>query len=152
MTIPQNKSGGHYVRPINIMRMITPHALPSPEEPISFISPVAMNTVRSQMLVTRSAKRSRLCAVVKAKNGEKRVVQCKRWRTLVGEPIIRDFYGTMQHEKAAQGAIIATKGFSQAAIRWAKGKPISLYDGNDFIRFWKRVKKQQSRKAKTGVP
>jgi hypothetical protein len=89
--------------------------------------------------------------VVKAKNGEKWVVQCKRWRTLVGEPIIRDFYGTMQHEKAAQGAIIATKGFSQAAIRWAKGKPITLYDDNDFIKYWKKVKKQQSRKTKGGL-
>lgn len=90
--------------------------------------------------------------VVKTKNGEKWVIQCKRWRTPVGEPIIRDFYGMMQHEKAAQGAIFATKGFSQAAIQWARGKPISLYDGNDFIGFWKRVKKQQSRKAKAGVP
>jgi HJR/Mrr/RecB family endonuclease len=50
--------------------------------------------------------------VVKAKNGEKWVVQCKRWRTPAGESIVRDFYGTMQHEKANQGAIIATEGFS----------------------------------------
>ena len=80
--------------------------------------------------------------VVKAKNGEKWVVQCKRWRTPAGESIVRDFYGMMQHEKANQGAIIATKGFSKAAIEWAKGKPLFLYDGNDFLRLWKKVKKQ----------
>ena len=84
--------------------------------------------------------------VVKAKNGEKWVVQCKRWRTPAGESIVRDFYGTMQHEKAAQGAIIATRGFSQAAIEWAKGKPLYLYNGTDFLRLWERVKKQQLQK------
>jgi hypothetical protein len=84
--------------------------------------------------------------VVKAKNGEKWVVQCKRWRTPAGESIVRDFYGTMQHEKAAQGAIIAISGFSQAAIEWAKGKPLYLYNGNDFLRIWKRVKKQRLKK------
>jgi hypothetical protein len=51
----------------------------------------------------------------------------------------------MQHEKAAQGAIIATKGFSQAAAEWAKGKPLYLYDGNDFLRLWNKVKKQHQR-------
>jgi restriction system protein len=81
--------------------------------------------------------------VVNAKNGEKWVVQCKRWRTQVGESIIRDFYGMMQHEKAAQGAIIATSGFSQPAKEWAKGKPVYLCNGNDFLRSMKKVKKQQ---------
>ena len=88
--------------------------------------------------------------VVKAKNGKKWVVQCKRWRTPAGESIVRDFYGTMQHEKAAQGAIIATSGFSQAAIEWAKGKPLYLYNGDDFLRLWERVKKQHLQKTEAG--
>ncbi|MCG2741779.1 MAG: restriction endonuclease [Syntrophaceae bacterium] len=88
--------------------------------------------------------------VVKAKNGEKWIVQCKRWRTPAGESIVRDFYGTMQHEKAAQGAIIATTGFSQAAIEWAKGKPLYLYNGADFLRLWERAKKQRLQKTKPG--
>ncbi len=86
--------------------------------------------------------------VVTAKNGEKWVVQCKRWRTTAGESIVRDFYGMMQHEKAAQGAIIATGGFSQPAIEWAKGKPLYLYNGKDFLRLWEKVKKQQLRDTK----
>ena len=88
--------------------------------------------------------------VVKAKNGEKWVVQCKRWRTPAGESIVRDFYGMMQHEKAAQGAIIATSGFSQAAIEWAKGKPLYLYNSNDFLRLWNKVKKQHLQETKAG--
>jgi HJR/Mrr/RecB family endonuclease len=102
------------------------------------------------------AKRTRMSGdhgvdvIVKAKNGEKWVVQCKRWRTLAGESIVRDFYGTMQHEKAAQGTIIATSGFSQAASEWVKGKPLYLYNGDDFLRLWKRVKKQHLQKTEAG--
>jgi hypothetical protein len=81
--------------------------------------------------------------VVNAKNGEKWVVQCKRWRTPAGESIVRDFYGMMQHEKAAQGAIIATTGFTPPAIKWAKGKPLYLYNGNDFLRMLKKAKKKK---------
>jgi len=81
--------------------------------------------------------------VVNAKNGEKWVVQCKRWRTPAGESIVRDFYGMMLHEKAAQGAIIATSGFSQPAREWAMGKPLYLYNGKEFLRLWEKVKKQQ---------
>ena len=82
--------------------------------------------------------------VVNAKNGEKWVVQCKRWRTPAGESIVRDFYGMMQHEKAAQGAIIATRGFTRPAMEWAKGKPLHLYDGKDFLRLWEQIKKQHN--------
>ena len=81
--------------------------------------------------------------VVNAKNGEKWVVQCKRWRTPAGESIVRDFYGMMQHEKAAQGAIIATRGFTRPAMEWAKGKPLHLYDGKDFLSLWEKIKKQK---------
>jgi restriction system protein len=80
--------------------------------------------------------------VVQAKNGEKWIVQCKRQRGSVGEPIIRDFYGTMQHEKADKGTVITAGYFSRKAIDWAQGKPISLYDGEKFLKAWKQTKKQ----------
>jgi hypothetical protein len=81
--------------------------------------------------------------IVTAKNGEKWVVQCKRWRTPVGESIIRDFWGMMQHEKAAQGAIIATSGFTHPAVEWARGKPLYLYTGKDFMKLLKNAKNKQ---------
>ncbi len=83
--------------------------------------------------------------VVKSKkDGKKMIVQCKRWRKPVGESVIRDFYGTMHHEKAAQGTLIATAGFSKPAIAWAKGKPIYLYDGEKFISMWQQTQKKGS--------
>ena len=82
--------------------------------------------------------------LVNAKNGEKWVVQCKRWRTPVGESVVRDFYGTMQHEKAAQGAIITASRFTKPAIEWAKGKPIRLYNGEQLLKIWNRAKQKQT--------
>ncbi|MBI9043505.1 MAG: restriction endonuclease [Anaerolineaceae bacterium] len=88
--------------------------------------------------------------LIKTKEGQKVIVQCKRWRKPVGEPLVRDFYGAMQHEKAAHGVIFGTSGFTQQAMDWAKGKPISLYDGNKFISMWKKAKKSEN-KNKTAL-
>ena len=41
--------------------------------------------------------------IVDTPKGEKWVVQCKRWRGIVGEHIVREFIGTMHHEKADRG-------------------------------------------------
>jgi len=67
--------------------------------------------------------------IVKNRKIGKWVVQCKQRKGLVGEPILRDVYGAMHHEKA-QGAVVVTTGrFSRPAIAWAEDKPIDLYDG-----------------------
>jgi len=89
--------------------------------------------------------------VVEAKNGEKWVVQCKRWRGTVGERVVREFYGTMMHEKADKGAIITTGFFTPQAREWARGKPIFLYDGEEFLRIWRQVQSSRSqREMSTG--
>lgn len=86
---------------------------------------------------------------VKAKNGETWVIQCKRWRGTVGEPIVRDFYGVMQHEKAHRGIIITSGRFSRPALAWAKGKPLALYNGEHFLQLWQRM---QTRKQSQPAP
>jgi restriction system protein len=71
--------------------------------------------------------------VVTNEQGEKWIVQCKRYSGSVGEPVVRDLYGTMLHEEA-QGAYLMTTGvFTQKAQAWAEGKPIHLYDGDALI-------------------
>jgi HJR/Mrr/RecB family endonuclease len=82
--------------------------------------------------------------VVQASNGEKWVVQCKRWRGAVGEPVIRDFHGVMQHEKADQGAIITTGTFTPQAKVWAKGKPMTLVEGSEFLALIKKARGAQT--------
>jgi hypothetical protein len=66
-------------------------------------------------------------------HGRQEIVQCKRYRGNVGEPIVRDLYGTMIHAGATHAYLITTAGFSQEARRWALGKPITLIDGPGLV-------------------
>lgn len=81
---------------------------------------------------------------VRAGNGEKWVVQCKRYKGSVGEPMVRDLYGTMLHEEAHRAAIVTTGKFSRQAQAWAQGKPIDLYDGESFMKVMRRVQRSNT--------
>lgn len=61
------------------------------------------------------------------------LVQCKRYRGTVGEPTVRDLYGTMMHENADRGWLVTTGGISRQAFEWAAGKPIELWDGQTLV-------------------
>ena len=63
------------------------------------------------------------------RDGRSAIVQCKKYRGNVGQPTIRDFYGTMIHNKADQGYVVTTGTFSLPAQNWARGKQIHLVDG-----------------------
>ncbi len=67
------------------------------------------------------------------RNGERGVVQCKRYRGTVGEPVVRDLFGVMVHENADRGYLVTTGGISAQAHRWARGKPIELIDGQKLV-------------------
>ena len=82
--------------------------------------------------------------VLYSPNGEKQIVQCKRWKGMVGEPIVRDFYGAMQHENAVEGSIITAGTFTNQARIWAKDKPIRLYDGDEFLKLIRRAENRQT--------
>lgn len=61
--------------------------------------------------------------------GERAVVQCKRYRGVVGGVVIRELYGVMRHEGTPRGFLVTTGTISAPARRWAQGKPIELIDG-----------------------
>jgi hypothetical protein len=63
----------------------------------------------------------------------KDVVQCKRWKSDVGSPVVREFYGSLMHAGARHGFIITTASYSQSARGFAQGKPITLISGDDII-------------------
>ncbi len=85
--------------------------------------------------------------VVKAGNGEKWIVQCKRWQGQVGEPVVRDFYGAMHHENADRGLIVTTGRFTPQACDWARGKPISLITGHELLAALRKARGGQEPKA-----
>jgi restriction system protein len=66
--------------------------------------------------------------------GQKEIVQCKQWNKPVGEPQLRDLYGAMQHDQAVRGWLVAPRGFSEPAKKWAKGKSIELIDDEQISR------------------
>lgn len=67
--------------------------------------------------------------LVTDRQGRRAVVQCKRYRATVGEATVRDLYGAMIHNDAGMAFLVTTANISDAARRWAAGKPIDLIDG-----------------------
>lgn|GEM_PF-3306528 len=63
------------------------------------------------------------------------IVQCKRLNSTVGEPTVRDLYGTMLHVGAQGAFLVTTGGISEPARRFAAGKPIKLFDGRYLLRW-----------------
>mgnify|MGYP000869672451 CR=1 FL=1 len=80
--------------------------------------------------------------IVSGDEDDKWVVQCKRYSGSVGEPIVRDLYGTMLHEEAQRAYLITTGTFTAQAKEWALGKPIVLYDGESLIKLIRRTQKR----------
>ncbi len=67
------------------------------------------------------------------KGRETTVVQCKRYSGTVGQPTVRDLYGTQLHTKAKNSVLVTTGRISTSAESWAANKPIELIDGNDLM-------------------
>lgn len=66
--------------------------------------------------------------------GGKYIIQCKRQNVAIGEPIVRDLYGVITHQKANKGIIITNADFTMAAVKFADGKPIELLNGIALLR------------------
>lgn len=57
------------------------------------------------------------------------LVQCKNWKYQVGEPVIRDFVGSMQYFRADWGIVMTTNKFSKYALEYVqKIDNLSLWD------------------------
>lgn len=65
--------------------------------------------------------------------GKKAIVQCKRYRSQIGPDIARELYGTLVHERAAHAFLVTTASISKATRDWAKGKPMTLIDGETLV-------------------
>lgn len=69
-------------------------------------------------------------------NRLKGIAQCKRYLNSVGEPVLRDFYGTMVHSNADIGYFITTGVFTLAALEFTREKPIKLIDKIKLIHYY----------------
>ncbi len=72
---------------------------------------------------------------VRPENNVLWVVQCKRYRGSVGEPAIRDLYGTMKAAQAERAYLITSGRFTANALAWAEGKDdLILKDGEGLVK------------------
>lgn len=59
---------------------------------------------------------------------KKSLLQCKRVQGSVGEPVVRDLWGTISHHRADEGIIVTTGAVSRQARQWANDKPIRIIE------------------------
>jgi hypothetical protein len=69
------------------------------------------------------------------------VAQCKRYHGSVGQPIVREFYGSFANQ-AAEGYLVTTGTFTQPARDWAATRPMHLVDGAELLRWTERTAQQ----------
>jgi restriction system protein len=67
------------------------------------------------------------------RRGRRAIVQCKRYQNTVGAVVVRELYGTLVHEGVAHAFLVTTGDISDAARRWAAGKPLTLIDGQTLV-------------------
>jgi restriction system protein len=72
--------------------------------------------------------------IILQKSHRRIAVQCKRYKSAVGPHVIRDLWGTMQHNNFKEGCIVTTTGFTKGVTAFAEGKKIFLIDLNDILR------------------
>ena len=62
------------------------------------------------------------------KDGKLIAIQCKKYKGVIGTPILQGFIGAMQTEGFDKGFIITTGVFSVGAEKMVEGMPVELYD------------------------
>jgi restriction system protein len=92
----------------------------------------------------RDVKDGGVDIVVTDARGRIAIVQCKLYRNVVGEPIVRDLYGALIHADAHMAYLVTNSNISAAARRWAAGKPIALIDGTQLVELSQAEPQSQS--------
>ncbi len=70
--------------------------------------------------------------------GGKIVIQAKRYTNIVGVNAVRDLYGTVVNEGATKGILVTTSNYGKDSYEFAKGKPITLLNGNNLLALLKK--------------
>lgn len=68
--------------------------------------------------------------LVLTKDGAVTLVQCKQWKTSsVGVTVVRELYGVVTAEGAAQGLVVCSGSYTRDAVEFANKVGIRLFDG-----------------------
>jgi restriction endonuclease Mrr len=78
--------------------------------------------------------------------GQTILVQCKHWRSReVSVVQVREFFGVLVHEQAAQGVIVSSGLFTHEAKRFAENKPLRLVDGEKLLQLLSEISECRDR-------
>ena len=78
--------------------------------------------------------------LVLSRNGAKSLVQCKQWRQkAVGVQVVREQFGILNAEDAAEAIIVTSGTFTPDAREFARGKPMRLIDGPELLKLVRSV-------------
>jgi restriction system protein len=79
--------------------------------------------------------------LVLLKGSEKFLVQCKQWKAqTVGVAIVRELYGVMAARGATGGFVVTSGRYSADAQAFARGRNITLVDGNQLFAMVQRAR------------
>ncbi|MFX1767987.1 restriction endonuclease [Paraburkholderia sp. A1RI-2L] len=81
--------------------------------------------------------------LVLSSKGKKTLVQCKRWNSSVGAPIVREMFGLMVHHGADAVKIVCASGFTKEARAFSTDKAIELVDGEALVALVRSVRSTQ---------
>ncbi len=94
------------------------------------------STDGSEVKITQASRDGGVDAVVFDPDpirGGKIVIQAKRYTNTVSVSAVRDLYGTIMNEGANKGILVSTADYGPDAYEFAKGKPITLLNGNELL-------------------
>ena len=82
------------------------------------------------------------------KGGERYLVQCKNWRKQrIGVATVREMFGVLVAESARGVFVVCSGTFTAEAVRFARGKPINLVDGDALMEMVARVRRDEPNAA-----
>ena len=105
----------------------------TPSEFEEFVAHDVFAVMGYDVVNTPDVKDNGIDVLITDRNGSQAVVQCKRYQGTVGEEVVRDLMGTMQHIQATHGFLVTTGEISSAARKWAQDKPLTLIDGQRLL-------------------
>ncbi|MED1865840.1 restriction endonuclease [Fictibacillus nanhaiensis] len=94
------------------------------------------NQSGGEVKITRASKDGGVDAIAfdpDPLRGGKVIIQAKRYTNVVGVSAVRDLYGTILNEGANKGLLVSTADYGPDAYEFAKGKPITLLNGNNLL-------------------
>ena len=73
------------------------------------------------------------------------LVQCKHWKARkVGVKIVRELYGVIHSEGANRGIVVISGNYTRDAIEFARGKPVTLINGEGLLNLLSQVQKSDN--------